>query len=176
MLTFLNVCAALCVYFQSLLGTSLCKPVYLCLACCGGINHIMCVQRKERDKSPDTFMIRSFIPIMPLVWRTDGITDCYAASLSIMVCPVCLVGLLFDWIMTRWAVTRDTDEQRNISHSAAHQQLSLCALCLPMNCNLFYWENVGSPKFQRSTPMVADLRSHLRVGRDVGSFSVFGVM
>lgn len=49
--------------------------------------------------------------------KTDGITDYYAASLSIMVCPVCLVGLLFDWIMTHWAVTRDIDEQRNISLS-----------------------------------------------------------
>lgn len=46
---------------------------------------------------------------------TDGITDYHAAPLSIMVCPVCLVGLLFDWIMICWAVTRDIDEQRNIS-------------------------------------------------------------
>lgn len=61
MLTFFDACASFCVYFQSLLGTSLCKPVYLCLAGCVSINHIMCVQRKERDKSPDTFLIRSFI-------------------------------------------------------------------------------------------------------------------
>lgn len=49
--------------------------------------------------------------------RTDGIIDYYAASLSIMVGPVCLVGLLFDWIMIHRAVTRDIDEQRNISLS-----------------------------------------------------------
>lgn len=60
--------------------------------------------------------------------RADGITDYYTASLSIMVCPVCLVGLVFDWIMTRWAVTRDIDEQRRISPSM-HTSNYLSMLC-----------------------------------------------
>lgn len=122
-----DVCTSFCVYFQSSLGTSLCKPVCLCLHT---VNHIMCERREEKDKSPDTFLYLLFYlnNVTGFGGRRDGITD-YA---SIMVCPVCLVGLPFDWIMIHWAVRRNTDEQRNIS---LHMYTSNYPSKL-MNCNL----------------------------------------
>ena len=45
------------VFIFSLLWELLC--VNLCVYSC--INHIMCERREEKDKSPDTFLICSFI-------------------------------------------------------------------------------------------------------------------
>lgn len=46
----------------------------------------------------------------------------------IMVGPACIVGSISEWIMIRWAVTRGTDGQRNISHSVytSHYLSTLC--------------------------------------------------
>lgn len=47
----------------------------------------------------------------------------------IMVGSVCIVGPVSEWIMIRWAVTRGTDGQRNISLSVytSHYLSTLCA-------------------------------------------------
>lgn len=53
----------------------------------------------------------------------------WANRLSIMVGPVCIVGLVFEWIMISWAVTRGRDRQRNICLSVytSHYCSTLCA-------------------------------------------------
>ncbi len=76
----------------------------------------MCIKRKKRKRQIAWHISDS------LFYLNNGRTvyrlgDCAASSSTIMVCPVCLVGLLFDWIMIRWAVTRNMDEQRNVSVS-----------------------------------------------------------
>lgn len=136
----LCVCCFLRVYFHLLLGTSLCKPVYLCLAWWASVNHIMRVHREEEDKSPDTFVICSFIWIMKLF--VDGITDYSAASSSIMVCPVCLVGLLFDWIMTHWAATRQIDEEETFCCSFLYSRWWTVT---------FFWNYKDLAEFQEIT-------------------------
>lgn len=55
--------------------------------------------------------------IVDLIWFKYRRWPRWANRLSIMVCPVCVVGPFFEWIMIRWAVTRGTDGQRNISLS-----------------------------------------------------------
>lgn len=85
------------------------------------INSCVHIERKK-DKSMDTFLICFYC------WM-DSIADYYAAPPSIMVWLVCVVGLLFEWIMIHWAVTRGTDEQRDISLSVytSNYPSMLCA-------------------------------------------------
>lgn len=144
-------------------------------ACCASINHIMCVQRKKKQI---TWHISDLLFYLNngagFGGRTDGITDYYAASSSIMVCPVCLVGLLFDWIMIHWAVTRDIDEQRNISLSmyTSNYLSTLCArrwtvtFCL----NKYGFTNISEKHFDDP------LRSQLHMKCDAMSFNMFGVI
>lgn len=93
------------------------KPVYLCTACCVSLNPIICVQREREKKRQITWHISDSLFYLNNGRTVYRLGDCAASSSSIMVCPVCLVGLLFDWIMIRWAVTRNIDEQRNVSVS-----------------------------------------------------------
>ena len=55
------------------------------------------MNREKKDKTPDTFRFLNNGP--GFGGKTDRITDDYLASSSIMVCPICLVGLVFDCIM-----------------------------------------------------------------------------
>lgn len=108
----LSICPSPCVYSQALLGIS--QSIY------ASINHTTC----EQDKSPDTLLIYSFISTAGWFY-IYGITDYHAALSSIMVDPVCWVGLLSDWIMIRWATIRDIDKQWSILLSNVNLQLCL---------------------------------------------------
>lgn len=76
----------------------------------------MCSQRTKGDEPCDASVICLDLNIDGN--RTHGITD-QPATLSITVCPVCVVGLPSDGVMTR----RAQDEQRNMPRSANRSRL-----------------------------------------------------
>lgn len=139
MLTFLDVCSSFCVYFQpSLLGTSLCETsLFMPGLLRQHKSHNVCTEKREGQI---TWHISDLLLYLDndagFSGRIEGITDYHVASLSVAVGPVCLLGLPFDWIMIPCSYNERHRWTKKHFTQHAHQQLSLHALCVLMNCNL----------------------------------------